>query len=182
MKQSIQIETPRLRLRQWESRDADAFAKLNSHPEVMADLGGPLDRDASDKKLERYTQAFEDRGYSRWAIENHGGDFLGYAGIMHIGGDHPLGAHDDIGWRLCRHAWGFGYATEAARAALDDGFERLGLTNIITYTAPENTRSQAVMERMKLRRVPSLDFSHEYEPGENWKGWVWVTPQATKQK
>lgn len=168
------ILTPRLRLRPFSTEDANAFAKMNSHPEVMADLGGPLDRQASDAKLERYITAFSERGYGRWAIENRHGEYLGYAGIMYRPGDHPLGAHDEIGWRLCREAWGFGYASEAARAALKDGLERCRLNAVYSYTAEDNERSKAVMDRLGLRREPTLDFWADYDPIGAWRGLVWV--------
>lgn len=169
-----QILTQRLRLRPFSTSDAEAFAKMNSHPEVMADLGGPLVREASDAKLERYITAFSERGYGRWAIENWDREFLGYAGIMHRSGDHPLGEHDEIGWRLCREVWGFGYASEAARAALKDGFERSRLTIVYSYTAADNERSKAVMDRIGLRRKPALDFRAEYDPIGTWQGLVWI--------
>lgn len=173
-----QIKTLRLNLRRFAQHDADAFAKMNADPDVMADLGGPLDRPASDAKLERYISAFSEFGYGRWVIENVDSVFLGYAGIMHRPGDHPLGAHDEIGWRLRRDAWGFGYATEAAHAALQDGFERSGLTRVFSYTAADNDRSKAVMRRLGLRREPSLDFSAEYDPGGIWNGLVWIAEEA----
>jgi len=115
---------------------------MNAHPEVMIDLGGPITRPQSDAKLERYAAAFDQYGFGRWAIENLMGEFLGYAGIMPSRPDHPLGLHMEIGWRLVRHAWGNGYATEAAEAALNDGFTRAGLTEVLAYTAPDNLRSQ----------------------------------------
>lgn len=170
----IRIKTARLVLREFTAADRDVFAKMNAHPEVMADLGGPIDRAASDEKLDRYMRAYGEFGYGRWAIENDEGLFLGYAGIMHRAEDHPLGLHDEIGWRLCREAWGFGYATEAARAALKHGFDRVGLKTVLSYTASDNSRSQAVMERLGLRRDPSLDFAAEYDPGGKWSGLVWV--------
>ena len=87
--------------------------------------------------------------------------------------NHPLGPHVSIGWRLTRSAWGYGYATEAASAALRDGFARCGLTEVLAYTAPENRRSQAVMARLGLVRDPSRDFSWE-EGARTWHGLVWV--------
>ncbi|MAB13524.1 GNAT family N-acetyltransferase [Parvibaculum sp.] len=167
------IETARTRLRQWREPDRDAFAALNAHPEVMHDLGGPIDRRSSDEKFDRYVMAYETHGFTRWAIETFAGNFLGYAGIMPSRPGHPLGPHTEIGWRLQREAWGHGYATEAASAALADGFARCGLTKVLAYTAPDNLRSQAVMERLGLIRVPSLDYEEPHNGGM-WRGLVWI--------
>ncbi len=65
----------------------------------------------------------------------------------------------EIGWRLFKPAWGFGYASEAARASLDDGFSRLGLAEIVAYTGPGNLRSQAVMRRVGMHRDPARDYA-----------------------
>src|SRR5947209_5822174 len=168
------IETPRLRLRQWREADRDAFAALNSDPEVARDLGGPLSRAASDAKLDRYMAAFAQYGFCRWAIETRAEEFLGYAGVMPVRREHPLGPHDEVGWRLKRDAWGCGYASEAARAALDDAFARVGLTEVLSYTAPDNLRSQAVMQRLGLTREPSRDFVADYPATGAWRGLVWA--------
>jgi RimJ/RimL family protein N-acetyltransferase len=172
------IETLRLRLRCWQGADRDAFAALHADPEVMADYGGPIDRTASNAKLDRYIAAFDRHGLCRWAVEHRDGGFLGYAGIMPVEQGHPLGRHFEIGWRLARSAWGRGYATEAAAAALHDAFMRAGLREIVAYTAPENLRSQAVMERLRLRRDPSRDFTARYDGTGSWRGLVWVARPA----
>jgi RimJ/RimL family protein N-acetyltransferase len=168
------IETPRIRLRCWRDSDRVAFALMHAHPEVMHDAGGPLDQGQSDAKLDRYAAAFDQHGFCRWAVETRRGDFLGYAGVMPSRQAHPLGPHFDIGWRLARHAWGHGYATEAAAAALRDAFGRCGLTEVLAYTAPDNLRSQAVMARLRLRRDPSRDFSAPDQLQRVWRGLVWV--------
>jgi RimJ/RimL family protein N-acetyltransferase len=173
----MQIETDRLRLRSWVEDDRDAFAKLNADPVVMADLGGPLTRDLSDAKLERYIDAFRHNGYGRWLVETRAGRFLGYCGVMPVAGDHPIGPHDEIGWRLHRSAWGHGYATEAARAALSDAFRRVQLTEVLAYTSADNVRSQAVMRRLHLCRDESRDFEVYNDRLGSWRGLVWsATP------
>ncbi len=169
----MMIETPRLRLRTWRDDDRDAFAALHADPEVMVDAVAPLDRAASDAKLARYAAAYDDAGYSRWCVESRSGEFLGYVGVMPAVPGHPLGPHAEIGWRLARSAWGHGYATEAARAALDDVFGRCDLSEVLAYTAPDNLRSQAVMIRLQLRRDPARDHSMRDGP-RIWRGLTWV--------
>lgn len=167
------IETPRLRLRPWREGDRAAFAALHADPEVMADLGGPIDRTASDAKFDRYVATFARYGFSRWAVTAQDGELLGYAGLTPEPDHHPLGAHVQIGWRFARRAWGYGYAMEAASATLDDAFRRVGLGEVLSYTAADNVRSQAVMARLALRRDPSRDFTLN-----GWRGLVWVARPA----
>jgi ribosomal-protein-alanine N-acetyltransferase len=69
-----------------------------------------------------------------------------------------------VGWRLARHAWGSGYASEAARAALAHGFEIVGLDQIVSTTTRRNVRSQAVMERIGMHRDPADDYEHPNVP------------------
>ena len=173
------IDTPRIRLRCWRESDRNAFAALHAHPAVMRDLGGPLGRAQSDAKLDRYVAAFERHGFTRWAIESRAGEFLGYAGLMPSRPAHPLGPHVDIGWRLVRSAWGRGYATEAAEAALRDSFTRCGLGEVLAYTTADNSRSQAVMMRLRMRRDPARDYS---EPlgDDMWQGLSWVASAPTQ--
>jgi RimJ/RimL family protein N-acetyltransferase len=167
------LRTARLTLRPWREADRPAFALLNADPEVTADLGGPLSSTASDAKFDRYRATFDQYGFSRWAIEDSRQGFVGYAGIMPSPPHHPLGPHAELGWRLARAAWGQGYATEAARAALDDAFARIGVTHVLAYTSADNLRSQAVMARLGLRRASRRDFDAVYD-GRSWHGLVWV--------
>lgn len=165
--------TKRLLLRRWRETDRASFAAMHRDREVMDDLGGPITEADSSCKFDGYVEAWAQYGFGRWAVESDG-EFLGYVGVMPHRGDHPLGPHDEIGWRLDRRCWGHGYATEAAVAALRDAFDRVGLSEVLAYTAPENLRSQAVMDRLGLRREASRDFSMPYAPLGVWHGLVWV--------
>jgi RimJ/RimL family protein N-acetyltransferase len=69
-----------------------------------------------------------------------------------------------VGWRLARDAWGHGYATEAARAALSYGFDVAGLTEVVSFTSETNQRSQAVMRRLGMTHDPADDFDHPNLP------------------
>jgi RimJ/RimL family protein N-acetyltransferase len=169
------IDTARLRLRKWRESDKPDFAAMSADPEVMNDLGGPISRAASDAKLDRYAAAFDRDGVGRWVLEDRGGRFLGYTGVMFRA--EPIGEHYEIGWRLVRDAWGRGYATEAATAALHDAFARAKLKEVLAYTSPDNLRSQAVMARLNLLRDPSRDFTADFGRGD-WHGLMWVAHPA----
>lgn len=175
---AMMIQTRRLRLRSWLERDRDAFAAMHADPDVMIDAPDVLSRDESDTKFDRYVAGFEQHGFGRWCVETLDGLFVGYTGVMRARGGHPLGPPDEIGWRLTRNSWGFGHATEAALASLDDVFRRIGLAEVLAYTAPDNARSQAVMARLSLRRDPARDFAAEYEGIGTWRGLVWVACPA----
>jgi RimJ/RimL family protein N-acetyltransferase len=167
------IRTDRLTLRSWRDTDREAFAALNADPEVMEDLGGPLDRAESDAKFVRYVAAFEQHGFCRWVLEEADGRFLGYTGVMPSRHGHPLGRHADIGWRLVRSAWGQGYATEAARASLRDAFDRGGFKEVLAYTSADNMRSQAVIKRLNMQRAAPFDYSEPLGSGM-WHGMAWI--------
>jgi RimJ/RimL family protein N-acetyltransferase len=70
----------------------------------------------------------------------------------------------EVGWRFRPQFWGRGYATEAARLALDYGFNTLKLSEIVSFTAVDNQRSRRVMERIGMRRDPAGDFDHPRVP------------------
>ena len=170
----LMIKTRNLRLVLWGEQHRAAFAAMHADPVVMADQNGPIDPTESDAKFDRYRLGWIEEGVSRWAIENRDGSFLGYTGVVHrLDEAHPLGAHFEIGWRLVVNAWGHGYATESAQAALLDAVARVRPSEILTYTSPDNLRSQAVMSRLKLRRMPKRDFVVEKASGGVWQGLVW---------
>ena len=162
----MMIETERLILRPWRDSDLDDLARMCGDPAVMVDYPAPQTREDCVVRLTRYRTAFEQSGFTRWALfRRDDATFVGYTGIQPVSADHPLAQLSpvrpvvEIGWRLVRAAWGHGLATEAARASLEDGFSRCGFGEVLSYTTPRNERSQAVMRRIALSRRPTLDFS-----------------------
>lgn len=154
------IETERLILRRWKDSDRPAFAAICADPEVMQWLGGVMDRQQADARIDRVEATFDRVGYGRFLIERKADQaFLGWCGVMPCHESViPIAGQPEIGWRLVRSAWGEGLATEAARAALDDAFGRVGLREVLAYTTKANLRSQAVMQRLGLSREPNRDF------------------------
>ena len=155
------IETARLILRPWREADREAFHAMSADPEVMATLGGVLNRETADAYIDRNQDNIERLGFGRWAVERlEDCAFIGAVGLAPIHESLPLPAGFEMGWRLARHAWGAGYASEAARAAIADAFDRIGLTELYAFTGRPNLRSQATMARVGLERAPELDFDH----------------------
>lgn len=156
-----ELTTRRLRLRRWREEDLQPFSEMNADPEVMEFFPAPLTRDESDDLASRIETSFDTRGYGLWAVEvTETGRFIGFTGLLLATFDAHFTPAVEIGWRLARDQWGLGYATEAARAAAQDGFERLELSEIVSFTTKGNARSRSVMERIGMARDQGDDFEH----------------------
>ena len=106
----------------------------------------------SNAMAKRCEALIAERGWGLWALETiPDGVFIGYTGLHVPEVNFPFSPCVEIGWRLACAAWGKGYATEAAWAALAYGFVTLGLAEIVSFTATGNIRSRAVMERLGMR-------------------------------
>jgi RimJ/RimL family protein N-acetyltransferase len=147
----IELETPRLRLRQWREEDREPFAALNADPRVMEHFPALIPRERSDATVDGCMAAFATRGWGNWAVERvDTGEFIGFTGLSIPQRQFHFSPCVEVGWRLAHAHWGHGFASEAAGAALAVGFERLGLDEIVSMTACTNIRSQAVMRRIGL--------------------------------
>jgi RimJ/RimL family protein N-acetyltransferase len=160
------LATARLRLRPWRESDLEPFAAMNADPRVMEHFPALLAREESDALAGRIIARMQAQGWGLWAVEVAGGEpFIGFTGLAIPSFEAHFTPCTEVGWRLKRDAWGHGYATEAARAALDFGFGELGLAEIVSFTAVANTRSAAVMERLGMRR--DGEFDHPRLPGDS---------------
>jgi RimJ/RimL family protein N-acetyltransferase len=166
------LTTPRLTLRRWHDDDRAPFAELNADPHVMEHFPATLTRAESDALIDRIEAGFARRGFGFWAVEvNATGTLIGFTGLSvpsFTAPFQPTTEHRqptvEIAWRLARTAWGHGYATEAARRALAHAFTDAALHEIVSFTVPANTRSQAVMRRIGMTRDPRDDFDHPVLP------------------
>lgn len=164
---SPRLETERLVLRAWCDADLDPFAELNADPKVMEHFPGPLTRDESDRVAQRIRDHFARHGFGLFALEApERAAFIGFVGLSIPGFQAHFTPCVEIGWRLARAHQGQGYATEAARAALDHAFGPLELDEIVSFTIPANRLSERVMRKLGMQRDPSEDFDHPaFPPG-----------------
>ncbi len=155
------LETDRLLLRPWRDADRDAFAAMSADPEVMeffpAELSGARRATRSSTAL----GGIAERGWGWFAVEERAsGAFAGVAGLAPVRFEAHFTPAVEIGWRLARAAWGQGFATEAARAAVAFAFGELGLDEVVALAVPANARSLAVMRRLGMTHDPADDFDH----------------------
>lgn len=163
----IEPETKRLRLRQWRDSDYAPFAVLNADPRVMEHFPSTLDRAASDELADKVRSLIAERCWGIWAVERKDTQaFIGFVGLHIPSADLPFQPCVEIAWRLAAEHWGHGYATEAAQAVLQVGFETLQLEEIVSFTALSNLKSQAVMERLGMQRDEQT-FEHPDVPVEH---------------
>jgi RimJ/RimL family protein N-acetyltransferase len=155
------IETARLILRVWRDADRPPYAAMMADPEVGYWLGGVLCEVEANAQIDRFMAGSAAGGPGFLAMERRAdGAFLGAACLREVLPEHPLAGDVEVGWRLARDAWGAGYATESAQALLALGFESLGCSEVVAFTAESNSRSRAVMERLSMTRLPKRDFDH----------------------
>jgi RimJ/RimL family protein N-acetyltransferase len=162
------LRTARLCLRPWRVEDLEPFAALNADPRVMEFYPALLTRAESEARFEKIRAHFAEHGFGMWVVEESGGaPFVGVAGLTVPDFVAPFTPCVDVGWRLAAAFWGRGYATEAARAALEFGFGALGLREIVAMTTVANARSRRVMEKLGMRHDPAEDFLHPSVPEGN---------------
>jgi len=163
---AVSLRTPRLLLRPWRDQDFAAFAELAADPAVMEYLRPLPDRGISNEAwVARARAHWQEHGFGQWVVElPDEASFIGVVGLNAIAFAAHFTPAVEIAWRLARAYWSRGYATEAAGAALDYGFEILGLSEIVAITVPANQRSRRVMERLGMTRDPGEDFDHPSLP------------------
>jgi RimJ/RimL family protein N-acetyltransferase len=161
----VVLRTERLILRPWTAEDRAPFAAMNADPEVRRFFSSLQNRAESDRSVDFLSSQFERTPYGPWAIEIPGQvEFAGFVGPWETPPDVRAHGRVEIGWRLARACWGKGYATEAARAALDFVFREELLDEIVAFVVPTNIASRNVMERIGLREDPGAAFDHPRVP------------------
>lgn len=160
--------TPRLRLRQWRAEDAPAFARLNATPAVMRYFPALLSETESYQLMDKFKHQLTCHGWGIWAVELvTTAEFIGCVGLHHCESGIPHAPLTEICWRLLPEHWRQGYATEAARCAIDFAFSQQLCNELYAFTAIINQPSQGVMMKVGMENTgeifhhPGLTKQHE---------------------
>ena len=155
----MELQTDRLILRQWQSSDLPVFAQINSSKLAMEHFPNQLSRSASDDLAARLANEIATCGWGMWAVElKSTRTFIGFVGLSTPLTQFPFSPCVEIGWRLHPDNWGCGFATEAAKKALEFAFTFLELKEVVAMTATTNHRSEAVMQRLGLKNTKNNFF------------------------
>lgn len=148
----LPIFTERLILRKLKEDDVDNIFLLDSNPEVMKYVGVPplTHKEESAKMLENIINQYKKNGTARLAvIEKESNRFIGWSGIKLLT-DEVNGFKNiyELGYRFLPEFWGKGYATEAALASLDLGFNQLNVEKIYAYADINNQSSNHILTKL----------------------------------
>jgi RimJ/RimL family protein N-acetyltransferase len=159
------LTTERLILRPWRESDLEPVAAITADPQVMRFFHLTRTRDQSDAWVARAQSHIDRTGFGIWAVEAPGvAPLIGFVGLSTVPDILPCAPAVEAVWTLGAAWWRQGYCTEAANAAVQDGFTRLGLSEIVAFTAAINLPSQGVMRAIGMQRDPNGDFDHPRVP------------------
>jgi RimJ/RimL family protein N-acetyltransferase len=142
------IETPRLILRELLEEDADAVFRIFSDPEVMKyyDIDVFASIEQAQALIERQKHRFEQKERFRWGIALKVNDtIIGTGGYVAW---NRMWCNAELGYDLARLYWGQGIMTEALRAMIQFGFERMGLNRIEAEVMPDNIASIQLLRKL----------------------------------
>ncbi|HTD57234.1 MAG TPA: GNAT family N-acetyltransferase [Silvibacterium sp.] len=156
----LTLETPRLLLRPLTLDDEPALAAVISDPETMRWYPRPYTAEEVRGWIERQMGRYRDGAGLLGIVEKQSGRLIGDCGPawQDLEGQMEL----EVGYHVNRECWNQGFATEAARAVIEDVFRRFPVDRLISLIRPENLPSRRVAEKngLTLNRVV---FWHGYD-------------------
>ena len=153
------IRTERLVLRPIEDRDHEPLMAMLTDPVAMRNLIRHPTRETARGSIERHIGYRTSHGLGFWVIEQDA-VVAGLCGLKPGALDTPIAGEMEIGWLLATRFWGRGLATEAARASLDWAWVNTCAARVVAITAASHQKSQEVMVRLGMARLPEGDFEH----------------------
>jgi ribosomal-protein-alanine N-acetyltransferase len=160
------IDTKRLGLRKWLESDIKSFVEMNQDADVMKYYPKMLTEQETLEMVERIRLHWEKNNYGLYAVElKSTSEFLGYTGFSVPTFESYFTPCIEIGWRFKKEFWHRGFATEAALACLEYGFQVLQFHQIVSFTAAVNVKSERVMQRIGMNYAGT--FHHPKIPRDH---------------
>jgi ribosomal-protein-alanine N-acetyltransferase len=165
----IFAETERLILREILPIDRNGLFAIDSDPDVNIYLGNnPVENiEKIDDIIKFIRKQYVENGIGRWAmVEKSTNNFIGWTGlklVRELTNNHI--DYYDLGYRLNKSYWGKGFATEAAKASLQYGFNTLNLNKIYAIADSKNVASRNVLEKVGLKYIETftyIDTDHDW--------------------
>ncbi len=152
------ITTERLCLRHWKESDFTLFAVMNADEDVMRYFPSTLSDNETAAMIARIQAHFVTHGFGLFAVEKlDTKEFIGYTGFMVPRFESFFTPCIEIGWRIRKEEWNKGYATEAATACLQHGFQTLRFDKVYSFTSAINHPSEKVMQKIGLKKEGEFD-------------------------
>ena len=145
------LTTERLRLRAFDLPDGADVQRLAGERAVAATtltIPHPYPEGAAEEWIETHEPAFEKGEAISLAITLRDTSTLVGAIRLHMTGKH---SRAELGYWIGVPYWGRGYATEAARAVVGYGFEKLDLNRIHACHFTGNEQSGRVLQKVGMK-------------------------------
>ena len=150
------IETERLKLRELKIDDTEPLSDILSDPETMNYYPSPYKYHEVETLIKRFIKSYQENGFGLWGVILKNEDkFIGECGISLQNIDSVI--VPEIGYHIDKKYWKNGYATEAAKASLAYGFEKLNFQEIFIHTYVKNIPSRRVAEKLKMDKKKEYD-------------------------
>jgi len=160
----IQIETPRLLIREIQIDDVDDLFEMDSDPEVhkYIDQTPVESKDEIVEAIQKLQNQYEENRIGRWAVvDKNTNEMLGWCGLKYF--REPLNGHANIyehGYRFKQKHWAKGYATESSKAILDWGFKNLNAEAFYAITDPGHEKSMQVLKKLGFKFKGFFHFDY----------------------
>jgi len=155
---TVILETNRLLLRRQVIADLDALWALYCDPQITRYIpDAPRSYAQAREELEWHMHGHPSNPQlGLWAtIHKDSGRFIGRCGLLPWTFEQRLEV--EVAYTLERAYWGQGLASEAARAILQHGFEKLRLPRLICMIDPANSASRRVAEKIGMTFERKVD-------------------------
>lgn len=142
-----EVETERLFMKKLNHNNLDNYYEIMKKDEVGMWLSTSRGKTYEETKLliDKFSKHWEEKGYGVWGVFNKSSEeLLGHCGLNFLNDTQEV----ELLYAFDPKFWGFGYATEAAKASLEFAFESAKLHRIIALAKPDNKRSCNVIEKV----------------------------------